>query len=74
MRNFGRSGTVLDTPDTLVSILNLTTLYCKKLIFLVIGVTADLLLLRMYSQLGSDNGLNGCSRKAVPALGLGSRS
>ena len=28
MSHFGRSGTVLDTPDTLVSVLNLTTLYC----------------------------------------------
>ena len=28
MSHFGRSWTVLDTPDTLVSILNLTTLYC----------------------------------------------
>ena len=28
MSHFGRSGTVLDTPNTLVSILNLTTIYC----------------------------------------------
>jgi hypothetical protein len=28
MGHFGRSGTVLDTPNTLVSILNLTTIYC----------------------------------------------
>ena len=31
MSNFGRSGTVLDTPNTLVSILNLTTIYCIDL-------------------------------------------
>ena len=30
MSNFGRSGTVLDTPNTLVSILNLTTIYCES--------------------------------------------
>ena len=29
MSHFGRSGTVLDTPNTLVSILNLTTIYCS---------------------------------------------
>ena len=28
MSHFGRSGTVLDTPNTLVCILNLTTIYC----------------------------------------------
>ena len=28
MRHFGWSGTVLDTPNTLVSNLNLTTIYC----------------------------------------------
>ena len=27
MSHLGRSGTVLDSPDTLVSILNLTTIY-----------------------------------------------
>jgi hypothetical protein len=32
MSHCWRSGTVLDTPDLLVSILNLTTLYCSYLI------------------------------------------
>ena len=30
MSHFGHSGTVLDTPNTLVSILNLTTIYCAS--------------------------------------------
>ena len=34
MSHFGRSGTVLDTPNTLVSILNLTTIYCTKILVL----------------------------------------
>ena len=29
LSHFGRSGKVLDTPNTLVSILNLTTIYCN---------------------------------------------
>ena len=35
MRHFGRSGTVLDNPNTLASILNLTTIYCVLLMCLI---------------------------------------